>query len=271
MSASTNQRREIVLTEIYANGRVLVKDLASSLVVSEATVRRDLKSLAAEGRAELVYGGATLPRPSDFSFRSKGMRHAEEKRAIGRLAAELVGAHDQVFLDSGTTCFQLAPYLKLKQDLSVITNSTRLAAEFDPSGPNVLMLGGQYRPDRMDTIGPLATRTLENLRGYVALIGADGLSVEFGLAASDIESAHLYALAVANARETLLLADHSKFASPSLYKIVDFEAVSRVVTDRRPSEEWMAFLDARGIDVVCPVETEVEVDVAAPANGRTVA
>jgi DeoR/GlpR family transcriptional regulator of sugar metabolism len=106
----------------------------------------------------------------------------------------------------------------------------------------------------MDTIGPLAMATLDQLRGYLAFIGADGLSREFGLTAGDIDSAHLYRLAIGNARQTTLLADHTKFESPSLFKIVGFEAISRVVTDVQPSVEWMEFFQAKGIQVVYPRE-----------------
>jgi len=252
MSASTRHRREVIVNEIYENGHVGVRDLALGLGVSQATVRRDLRALAAGHRIELVYGGAMLARTSDYSFRSKATRNVEAKRVIGRLAAALVAEGDQVFLDSGTTVFEMAPFLKRRRGLSVIVNSARLAMEIDMSGPNVILLGGQYRPDRLDTVGPLAITTLEQLRGYVAFVGADGLSMDFGLTANDIESAHLYRLAIRNARETVLLVDHSKFAKPSLFKIVDFDAVTRIVTDQSPSPEWGEFLAAKDIEVICP-------------------
>ena len=118
----------------------------------------------------------------------------------------------------------------------------------------MILLGGQYRPDRMDTVGPLATATLDQLRGYLCFIGADGLDRDFGPAAADIESADLNRRAVRNARQTVLLVDHTKFAAASLFKIVDWELVSRIVTDRAPTPEWMDFLSARGIQVDYPEE-----------------
>jgi DeoR family fructose operon transcriptional repressor len=252
MSATTQQRRERVLTHLYENQRVTVHDLAGRLDVSEATVRRDLRQLAGEGKLELVHGGATLPRVADFSFRSKAVRNIEAKRVIGRLAAELVADRDQVFIDSGTTCFQMIPHLKTKRGVSVIVNSARLALELDTPQLSVILLGGQYRPERMDTIGPLANHTLDQLRGYLAFIGADGLSMDFGLTASDIESADIYQRAVRNARDAVVLVDSSKFASPSLFKIVEFDVISTVVTDRLPPGEWMDFFESRNIEVISP-------------------
>jgi DeoR/GlpR family transcriptional regulator of sugar metabolism len=252
MLNSSRQRRDQILAVICEKRHATARELAAGLEVSEATVRRDLKALAAEGDVELVYGGATLRRPVDYSFRSKGERNVEAKRAIGRLAADLVGDDAQVFLDSGTTCFEMLPFLKTRRRLSIICSSARLALELDAPGISVILIGGQYRPDRMDTMGPLATAALEQLRGYMCFIGADGLDRDFGPAAADIESADLNRRAVRNARQTVLLVDHSKFAAPSLFKIVDWEAVSRLVTDRVPTPEWMDFLSARGIQVDYP-------------------
>lgn len=253
MSLSTKQRREQILSRIYEDGHVEVKTLAVLMAVSEATVRRDLRSLADERQLELVYGGAMLPRSGDFSFRSKSQRNIEAKRTIGRLAAGLIPDHETIFIDSGTTSFEMAPYLRRRRGLKVILNSVRLAAELGGGeGLDLIIIGGQYRADRMDTIGPLATSALDQLRGYVAFIGADGLSVDFGVTASDIDSAHLHRLAIQNARETVLLVDHSKLLVPSLYKIADLSAVNRVVTDKEPPRQWVEYFEERGIEVIYP-------------------
>ena len=251
---SFRQRREKILAAILEKRHVSARDLAVDVSASEATIRRDLRALAAAGEVELVYGGATLRRPSDYSFRSKGQRNVEAKRIIGRLAAELVGQDEQIFLDSGTTCFEMLPFLKTRHRLSIICASARLALEMDIPGISVILLGGQYRPDRMDTVGSLATATLDQLRGYLCFIGADGLDQNFGPAAADLESADLNRRAVRNARQTVLLVDHSKFIAASLCKIVDWELVSRIVTDRAPTPEWMDFFGARGIQVDYPEE-----------------
>jgi len=230
-----------------------VKSLAEEFGVSEATIRRDLKALADSRQVRLVYGGAEQARISDYSFRAKARRNQDAKRIVGRLAAELVGDDEQIFLDSGTTCFEVAPLLKRQRSLTVIVSSARLALEL-PDAPdiNIILLGGQYRPDRMDTIGQLAAATLDQLRGYTALIGADGLDMEFGLTASDMDSAFLHRQVVQHAAATWLLVDHSKFATPSLVKIAEWDKVQRVITDQPPQPAWAEFLAARGIEVTYP-------------------
>jgi len=229
--------------------------------VSDATVRRDLKALAEEQGLRLVHGGAALPRERDFSFQARQLRATEEKRTIGRLAAELIHDGDRVFFDSGTTCSEVAPYVKKRHDITVLANSARLALELDAAGVQLFLIGGEYRPDRMDTIGPMAVSTLNQVRGYVAFIGADGMSVDFGPSASDLASAHLHRQVVQNASATVLLVDHSKFGNPSLFQIVDWSSIGTVVTDREPSREWTEFFRDRQIRVIFP-GAEVEVDAA---------
>ncbi len=258
MSETTAQRRDLITSQVYQDGRVTVRGLSETLSVSEATIRRDLKRLSEAGKLELVHGGASLPRKNDFSFHTKGTQNVKAKQIVGQLAGELIKDGDLIFMDSGTTCFQVVPFLKERRNLSIIANSARLALELDAPGLSVIAIGGQYRPDRMDTVGPMAMASLDQLRGYTAFLGADGLSMDFGLTAGDIESAAIYRQAISNARESILLVDNSKFFSPSLFKIEDFEVISRVVTDRPPPEEWQEFLETKGIDIICPKNIEAD-------------
>jgi len=255
MTSTIQQRRESIMSHVYRLGHVSVRQLADDLAVSEATVRRDLHGLATEGLLELTHGGASVVRNSDYSFISKSMRNVNAKQIIAKMACELVSDGQQLFLDSGTTCFAMTAYLRTKRGLSVIVNSIRTAQELQSPGVSVLLLGGQYRPDRMDTVGPIAFEVLERFRGYRAFLGADGLGRDFGLTSVDIDSASIFTQAARNARECILLADSSKFDHPSLYKITDFQPISTIITEIEPSQEWMSFFDDQHVNVLYPKES----------------
>jgi len=257
MRQATRERQQRVMTQLLDRKHVTVKELADNMGVSEATVRRDLRTMAELQKLSLVHGGATLSR-QDFSFIAKHDRNLTAKRIIGCLAAGLVSDGQQLFIDSGTTTFEMVPFLARKRGLSIVLNSARLALELRTPETNIIMLGGQFRPDRMDTVGPITLANLEQLRGFVAFIGADGLSMEFGPSAVDMESAHLYRLAVTHAREAVLLVDHTKFEAASLFRIVEWNKINRVVTDRPPTAEWAEFLASHGVQVHCPDPTEFE-------------
>lgn len=252
MGQATADRRQQIMAQLLDKKQVSVKTLADEMGVSGATVRRDLKALADEEGLVLMHGGAALPRERDYSFQAKQIRAMQEKQVIGRLAAELIGDGDRVFLDSGTTCSAMAPHLKRRRDLTVLANSARLALELDTPGIQLFLIGGEYRPDRMDTVGPMAEGTLNHVRGYVAFIGADGLSMDFGPSAGDVASAHLHRQVIQNAARTVLLVDHSKFGNPSLFQIVDWSHINTVVTDSRPDADWERFFAQRDIAVVFP-------------------
>jgi DeoR/GlpR family transcriptional regulator of sugar metabolism len=268
MRQATRERQARVLSELLDKKHVTVRKLAENMGISEATIRRDLKTLADGQKVHLVHGGALLPGDADFSFTAKRDRNKYAKSIIGELASTLVRDGEQIFLDSGTTSFEMAQPLGTKRGLSIIVNSARLALELKTPSMNLIMLGGQYRPDRMDTIGPIAMSTLDQLRGYTAFIGADGLAMGFGVSAADIDSAHLYRLAVANAREAVLLVDHTKFETASLFKIVDWDMIRKIVTDVRPSDEWMTFFGQHGIEVFHPDTEELTPSPGTPGEGR---
>jgi DeoR/GlpR family transcriptional regulator of sugar metabolism len=250
VSQATEERRKQIMSQLLDRKHLTVKELAEAMQVSGATVRRDLKALASEEELLLVHGGATLPRQRDFSFRAKQLRSVEQKRIIGRLAAGLLANGDQVFLDSGTTCCEMVPYLKQMHGVTVLSNSARLVLQLNAPGLSVFLIGGEYRPDRMDTVGPMAMTALNQVRGYMAFIGADGLSVDFGPSASDAASAQLHRRVVENAREAVLLVDSSKFGGASLFQIVDWSRISKIVTDREPDRPWKRFFDERRIELI---------------------
>ena len=104
----------------------------------------------------------------------------------------------------------------------------------------------------MDTVGPMASASLERLRGYKAFFGSDGIGMDFGPTASDIESASLFGQAVTHVKEAFLLIDHSKFNSPALYRIAKWEQVKTIITNTRPDDTWCEFFANEGIEVVYP-------------------
>jgi DeoR family fructose operon transcriptional repressor/DeoR family myo-inositol catabolism operon transcriptional repressor len=104
----------------------------------------------------------------------------------------------------------------------------------------------------MDCVGPIAYQTLDKLRGYTAFLGTDGMSRDFGFTSIDIESANIFGLAVKNSKQTILLADSSKFDKPALYKTTDISSISKVITEKKPTDEWCRFFDKNKIKLMYP-------------------
>lgn len=256
MGHGFEQRKKIILDTLEREGSLLVKEFAAELEISETTVRRDLNELDSEGLLKQVYGGAVRldpgPRSLNIPVAQRSTQAIEAKRQIGRCAAELVNDGDIVYIDPGTTSWEMIPYLKPKRNLTIISNSVRLLQCLDFIGHhNIIQLGGTLRPDRLDTVGTLSQLCIEQLRGYKAFQGGDGIDIDFGLSAVDHESALIAKVILGAAREVVVLADHTKFDNPSmLYKIVDIDKINYLVTDMPLSPAWNAKCARAGLRVV---------------------
>ncbi|MGQ2999858.1 MAG: DeoR family transcriptional regulator, partial [Variovorax sp.] len=61
----TRQRKQHILSVLARDGQVVAKPLSEALGLSEDTIRRDLRELAAEGRLQRVHGGALPLAPAE--------------------------------------------------------------------------------------------------------------------------------------------------------------------------------------------------------------
>ncbi len=135
------------------------------------TVRRDLQSLAAQGKVIRTHGGAAMAdRISfEFDFLNRVRRNQPAKKAIAAAAAAQIRDGESVMLDSGTTTLELARLLRGRPRLTIITSSLPIAAQlqFDPQ-IEVLLLGGRLRTSSPDLAGAITEHNLETLRADVA-------------------------------------------------------------------------------------------------------
>jgi DeoR/GlpR family transcriptional regulator of sugar metabolism len=126
----TDRRRRIVEL-VQETGRKTVAELCDSFDVSEMTIRRDLRDLDREGLLRRVHGGAvsSLGRSYEPPYTIRSTRNGDPKRAIGRMAAELIIDGDSIALDVGTTTLEIAQALQGKHNLTIITASLPIANE----------------------------------------------------------------------------------------------------------------------------------------------
>ena len=64
-------------------------------------------------------------------------------------------------------------------------------------------------------------------------------------------------MAVAHARETVLLVDHTKFQAAALFPIIEWGKIGHIVTDLPPTPEWEEFLARQEIQVHFPNTTDI--------------
>lgn len=258
MLTDVRQRRlrELVRTE----GSVSVPDLARRLEVSEATIRRDLDSLAGRGLVRRVRGGACDPHSSvpirpeadRDAFAVVAEQEAGAKRAIGRLAASLVNDGDVIALDIGTTVFAMCDHLRDKQ-LTVVTASLPVVRALqDAPEVDIVVLGGILRPTYESLVGVLTESCLRQLRVDKAFLGASGVRSDGSVLDSTPSEVPVKRAMIDIATQAWLLADREKFPGKGMLQVASVLSLTGLVTDQPLGSDLLALPDDHTLEVYLP-------------------
>ncbi|MFJ6015423.1 DeoR/GlpR family DNA-binding transcription regulator [Streptomyces sp. NPDC092952] len=239
------QRRALILDEVRRRGGVRVNELTRRLNVSDMTVRRDLDALARQGVVEKVHGGAVPvveASTHEPGFEAKSALELTAKEDIARVAAAMAVPGSAIALSGGTTTFALAQRLLEVPDLTVVTNSVRVADVFHtaqrPSGTSgarpgaaTVVLTGGVRTPSDSLVGPVADQAIASLHFDVLFLGVHGISVEAGLSTPNLAEAETNRRFVQSARRVVVVADHTKWGTVGLSSFAALEQVDTFVTD----------------------------------------
>lgn len=251
----TELRRRRILEELRRRGAVRTVELARSFSVSPMTIRNDLAALARKGLIEKVHGGAVVKKPiaAEPSYYEKATRNLEEKRRIGRKAAEMIEEGMIVFIGNGTTTMEIVKALKEKPvpNLRVFTNALTHAVELaEIPGIEVYVIGGYLRGVSYAMVGPLARSALGSAYFDRAFLGANGVSPGHGVTIPSLEEADTAAEVVRRARELVVVADHSKLGVVAHAKIADLREVHVLITDSGAPADMLNALAAAGLEII---------------------
>ncbi|MCL8011205.1 DeoR/GlpR family DNA-binding transcription regulator [Streptomyces sp. AS02] len=236
------QRRALILDEVRRRGGVRVNELTRKLGVSDMTVRRDLDALARQGVLEKVHGGAVPvveASTHEPGFEAKSGLELTAKEDIARAAADLVAAGSAIALSGGTTTYALAHQLVDVPDLTVVTNSVRVADVFHAAqrttgprqGAATVVLTGGVRTPSDSLVGPVADQAIATLHFDVLFLGVHGISIEAGLSTPNLAEAETNRRLVQSARRVVVVADHTKWGVVGLSSFAALEQVDTLVTD----------------------------------------
>lgn len=172
---------------------------------------------------------------------------AAEKSAIADLAASMVAEGDAIVVGAGTTTQELARRLARVPGLTVVTNSLLVAQVLAHANRvEVVMTGGTLRGSNYALVGSGAEQSLQGLRVSRAFVSGSGLTAERGLSTTNMLSASVDRALVAAAAEVVVLADHSKLGSDTMFQTVATAGIAYLVTDETAtaSEPAVRELDA---------------------------
>ena len=247
------ERRTEILAIVRQNKSAQVKQLSDRFAVTGETIRKDLTILEAQGHLYKTYGGAYIldgvKNQMPTALRQTIVTKAKD--AIGLVCRGIVHNGDTLFLDESTTCHSIARHILDKTDLTVLTNSLRIAQLLEDAPKIKLILaGGELDPNTKSFVGQAALLTLSHYYVDKAFVSCRGFSMQSGMTDSAEQNGFIRRLMLKHAATRCLVADSTKADRTYFYKIADFDSVDTLVVDTLPNPEWAPFLAARNIELV---------------------
>ena len=241
---NAEDRRKYILEKLNVQESISISDICGELSMSLPTVRNDFDVLEKSGKIIRTFGGAILNRqnlgtethdstPKLMTYTNRTSRFHENKVKIGNLASTLVSDFDIVFLDAGTTVFEILDGIISRkiEKLVVLTNSIYVGT-YLMNVPDIIhyVMGGSINSFSMATIGYKTIDEIKQNHVNKVFLGADGLAAD-GFTVQDINEAMIKRAMIDIAAEKYLLVDSSKIKNPTFIEVAKFDVLNAVITE----------------------------------------
>ena len=247
----TAHRKNLILQVLRDQGQVSSRALAVDLAVSEDTIRRDLRELAADGKLQRVHGGALPASPALGDLTTRQQISIAGKSAVGAFAASMVKDGQTIIVDGGTTAVQLVRALPGGLRATFITHSPIVAVELASiDSIDVIVIGGRLYRHSMVTYGAMAGEAIARIAADIFFMGVTGIHPDSELTTGDAEEAATKRALCGRAAETWVLGSAEKVGAASTYPVVGLHEVAGIITDPDAPAPSVAALRRRGVDVV---------------------
>lgn len=250
---AAERQREIVQI-LNKEGKVIVSDLAIKFNVASATIRRDLDMLNEKYKLIRVHGGAIFPNFStsfEPQYSEKSVLNHDIKKRIGIVGASLVQDGDTLFLDSGTTAYQVAENLSDKNNLKVLTTDLKIGCLLSSNiNIEVIMIGGNVRTNQFNCVGFLTQKIISELNADMCFLALDGFDIERGITVTNIQEAAVKQYMLTSSRRVIAITDHTKLKRISMISVCPISEVDILITDNLADNEVINKMDEMNIQIM---------------------
>jgi DeoR/GlpR family transcriptional regulator of sugar metabolism len=244
------ERQQWILDRLRQSGRVVAVELAAEFAVSEDSVRRDLRELAAQGLCKRVYGGALPLSAVVAPLKQRRQEHAGRKLALGRKAATLVRQGQVLLIDAGSTNAAIAAALPRDFGLTVVTNAPDIAQILlEREGFEILLIGGRIDARIGASVGAQAVQEMQRVRADICFPGACAVDAVGGLWGFDSEEVLLKRAMVEASGETVVVATSDKLGTVATHRVAGIDEVQHLVVGHDAGRALRAAFAARGVIV----------------------
>jgi DeoR/GlpR family transcriptional regulator of sugar metabolism len=228
-----NERHTKILDLLSTKDVVTIPELMTEFKISIETARRDLTILEKQNRIQKIYGGAKL-KISTFSeptMESRLVYHLLQKESIGKKCCDFIKDGDCIFIDSGSTTFQIVKYIKTKKNLTIITNSLPVVNELMSTDFEIIIIGGKVRHDESSIVTYDYIFDFSQLNIQKSFICAGGITVENGISDFNMQEAVTRKIIIERSNEVFVAADSSKFDRNVTISIAALNKINYIITD----------------------------------------
>lgn len=251
-SADVNARRDAIIEILENKKTCYTEELAKMLGASDVTVRRDLDTLASEGKVARFNGGAALPeKASDVdSFEKKLQLNSEEKILIAKKAAEFIHENDMVFLNSGTTVLYIPEFIDC-HNVTIITNNVRMPYSNRIQDIGVTFTGGALNAKTMSLGGRFALMTLKQVYGSICILGVNGIDAESGVTTSVYQETEINELMLERCKgKKIVVADSNKIGKARSYISSKLDSIDYLITTSKADSDQLSKISKKGVRII---------------------
>ena len=172
----SSQRKRQILTMLAREKQVLSRELSQHFAVSEDSIRRDLRELAADGLLQRVHGGALPVSAAIAPFETRKSVQMDSKQRVAEKAVGLIQPGQVVMIDGGTTTAEMIRRLPTDFAFTVVTHSPGVAVGLvDYPLIDVIIIGGQLYKHSVVTTGAAMMEGIRRINADLFFMGVTGV------------------------------------------------------------------------------------------------
>lgn len=234
------ERHLKIINIIKERGSVQVDTLAKELNVSNMTIRRDLEKLDEDGIIERCHGGAVYKQ--EISYEDKLTTNKREKEALASICEDFVKEGDAVYLDAGTTTFEIAKRIMNINNITVVSNDLEIVRLLRNSNVELVICGGSVQKSTGSIYGYYALNMLEHMKFDIGFFGTAAIDENLNVMTPTADKAFLKKQIIGQCQQSFIVADKSKFKRRALTYVNSLKDYTYIVTDYEFNEEEKSIL-----------------------------
>ncbi len=243
-----HQRHKIILDKLKINKTVLSVKLSEELLVSEDTIRRDLKYLESQDLIYKVHGGALLKENRILSYDERSVEDIEKKKKIAKKAVKLIRDGQVIIMSGSSTNLELAKIIPPEVNATVYTYSLPIAAQLShhPS-IEVIFIGGKLNKAAQVTVGIDLVNSIYHISADICFMGTDGIDISRGLTEPNWEVSRVKTSMINASNYIVVMCISSKIMSVKRHAVVPIQKIDAIISDIDPDNDM--FKEFKNLDI----------------------